>query len=420
MYAAVHKESGENLAVKVIKRSPKEAGDPELAARQHRILDNEVNIMKRLSSIGNNNLLNMHAHFEHTNGDCYLVLDACTGGELFDRIVAMAEEGKNYSEHDASELTLTMCKALQDLHANGILHRDLKPENLLFASKAPDAPIKIMDFGLAMLDGDDVHHSIVGTPGYVAPEVLIERRYGPECDVFSFGVVVYILLVGYPPYSGEDDDELFEQIKAGEWDMPAEDWDHISTAAKELIARMLDGNPETRITLAEVATHPWIVSNLPAKKKAHLPSAVKGMKAHSAKRRFKAVAKACILGSRLRRATRVKELILPRLGRGFSYDEQVRIQTAFEKHVSGGGHSVGGFVGRADFCEVMKELGEFYILFSADMLCCERVLLTVHATPLLVLFYLTIEKVLTACPSMPCTGRSITTATGEWISASFL
>merc|ERR1719198_2157866 len=155
-----------------------------------------------------------------------LVMELVTGGELFDRIVAKS----HYTEREAANTIATICAALKHLHKQKIVHRDLKPENLLYSDPTDEAIIKVADFGLArMVSAGDIMKTACGTPGYVAPEILQNKGYdSPAVDMWSTGVILYILLCGFPPFYEEELPALFDQILKARYDFPSPWWDSIS------------------------------------------------------------------------------------------------------------------------------------------------------------------------------------------------
>jgi calcium-dependent protein kinase len=179
----------------------------------------------------------------------HLITELCTGGELFDRIIAKTNSAEgHFSERDAAKLIRDILDAIAYCHdVKQIVHRDLKPENFLFLTPADDSPIKIIDFGLSRHDTQNlgVMKTKVGTPYYVAPEVL-KREYTKSCDVWSIGVITYILLCGYPPFYGDSDNEIFESVRIGRYDFPSPEWDDISRDAKDFIDSLLKKNPADR------------------------------------------------------------------------------------------------------------------------------------------------------------------------------
>jgi calcium/calmodulin-dependent protein kinase I len=185
----------------------------------------------------------------------YMVMEEMSGGELFDRIV----EKEKYSEKEASAVVKKLACALQYCHDMGIAHRDLKPENLLYQSPEDTAQIKIADFGLAKLvKGNSLMQTACGTPGYVAPEILEGKPYGAEVDLWSLGVIAYILLCGFPPFYDENNAALFASIKSGIFDFPSPYWDCVSASAKDLISRLLVVDSKKRFTAVQVLDHAWI------------------------------------------------------------------------------------------------------------------------------------------------------------------
>jgi len=193
-----------------------------------------------------------------------LVMELVNGGELFDAIV----EAGNFSEKDAAKTTQLLCAALDYLHTptgkRGIIvHRDLKPENILLSNKDDVTSIKIADFGLAkIIKNASMMKTACGTPGYVAPEVLENKGYeGGTPDIWSTGVILYILLCGFPPFFEEELPQLFSKILKGSYDYPSPWWDTIEAGEagpRNLVNRMLTVDPKKRITAKEVASHPWI------------------------------------------------------------------------------------------------------------------------------------------------------------------
>jgi len=187
------------------------------------------------------------------------VTELVTGGELFDKIV---EQG-SYSERDAAVLVSKMVSAIQYLHSRGIVHRDLKPENLLLKSPNSLTEIKIADFGLSKIIGPDNMVRMLtacGTPSYVAPEVLLSTGYDKEVDLWSIGVITYILLCGFPPFYDECLSNLFEDIMHARYEYPEEYWSHISDEAKDFVSRLLLVNPHQRMTATQALQHPWLVN----------------------------------------------------------------------------------------------------------------------------------------------------------------
>ncbi|GLH10848.1 RAC serine/threonine-protein kinase [Gryllus bimaculatus] len=184
-----------------------------------------------------------------------------TGGELFEDIVAR----EFYSEADASHCIQQILESVNHCHQNGVVHRDLKPENLLLASKQKGAAVKLADFGLAIeVQGEQqAWFGFAGTPGYLSPEVLKKEPYGKPVDIWACGVILYILLVGYPPFWDEDQHRLYAQIKAGAYDYPSPEWDTVTPEAKNLINQMLTVIPSKRITASEALKHPWICVCIP-------------------------------------------------------------------------------------------------------------------------------------------------------------
>jgi serine/threonine protein kinase len=155
----------------------------------------------------------------------------------------------------------TLCDALEYLHEKDIVHRDLKPENILLESTAPDAKIKIADFGLArMMKKNDVMKTACGTPGYVAPEVLQNKGYDSGAvDMWSTGVILYILLCGFPPFYEEELPALFDQILKGRYEFPSPWWDNISAGAKDMVRAFLTVNPKKRLTATGAKSNKWIL-----------------------------------------------------------------------------------------------------------------------------------------------------------------
>lgn len=222
-------------------------------------LEQEISIMKRVQ---HPNCIRLLEVFDE-KAKMYLVIDLVTGGELFERIIARG----HYSEKDAAQLLYSVCGAIGYLHNLGIVHRDLKPENLLYASNDPASQaydvIKVADFGLAkVIDNphDRTMSTTCGTPGYVAPEILEQRGgYGSEVDIWSLGVILYVLLCGFPPFYDENNAELFQQIKTGAYTFPSPYWDGISDLAKDLVKKMIQVEVSKRVTVKQTLEHPWVL-----------------------------------------------------------------------------------------------------------------------------------------------------------------
>ncbi|KAJ7238096.1 hypothetical protein O6H91_Y443500 [Diphasiastrum complanatum] len=194
----------------------------------------------------------------------HLVMELCEGGELFDRIIARG----HYSERAAAVVTHTIVEVVQICHKQGVMHRDLKPENFLFANKKENSPLKAIDFGLSVFFKPGERFSeIVGSPYYMAPEVL-KRNYGPEVDVWSAGVILYILLCGVPPFWAETEQGVAQAILRGSLDFRREPWPKVSENAKSLVRQMLDPDPKARLTAQQVLDHPWLQNS---KKASNVP-----------------------------------------------------------------------------------------------------------------------------------------------------
>nr|AZI75701.1 tCaMKII-GFP [Expression vector TaCPtCaMKIIGFP] len=237
--------AGQEYAAKIINTK-------KLSARDHQKLEREARICRLLK---HPNIVRLHDSISE-EGHHYLIFDLVTGGELFEDIVAR----EYYSEADASHCIQQILEAVLHCHQMGVVHRDLKPENLLLASKLKGAAVKLADFGLAIeVEGEQqAWFGFAGTPGYLSPEVLRKDPYGKPVDLWACGVILYILLVGYPPFWDEDQHRLYQQIKAGAYDFPSPEWDTVTPEAKDLINKMLTINPSKRITAAEALKHPWI------------------------------------------------------------------------------------------------------------------------------------------------------------------
>jgi calcium/calmodulin-dependent protein kinase I len=218
-------------------------------------LKTEVTILMDLS---HPSIVNLREVFEDDNY-VYMVMDLMVGGELFERICNDYPMG--YSEKTSAQIISKVVEAIQYLHEKGVIHRDLKPENLLYASPDDDSDIRITDFGLAKIyKGDVVVKTACGSPNYVAPEVLLNRAEGYTCgvDMWSIGVILYVLLCGFCPFYDENTAALFNLITSGSYSFPSPYWDHISDQAKDLITHLLEVDPKKRYTPTQVLAHPWI------------------------------------------------------------------------------------------------------------------------------------------------------------------
>jgi len=239
---AESKEDGNMHAIKII--------DKKALRGKEDSLENEIRVLKRLD---HKNVVKLLEAYE-SRTCVYLVMELVTGGELFDRIV---EKG-SYSEKDAADLIKQVLSAVAYMHEEGVVHRDLKPENLLYYSPDVDSKIMISDFGLSKMEESGVMATACGTPGYVAPEVLAQKPYGKAVDVWSIGVISYILLCGYPPFYDENDANLFAQILKGEFEFDSPYWDDISEEAKDFIRSLMCVNVENRLTCHNALEHCWI------------------------------------------------------------------------------------------------------------------------------------------------------------------
>ncbi|XP_067262257.1 calcium/calmodulin-dependent protein kinase (CaM kinase) II beta 1 isoform X6 [Chanodichthys erythropterus] len=277
--------TGQEYAAKIINTK-------KLSARDHQKLEREARICRLLK---HPNIVRLHDSISE-EGFHYLLFDLVTGGELFEDIVAR----EYYSEADASHCMHQILDSVHHIHQHDIVHRDLKPENLLLASKCKNAAVKLADFGLAIeVQGDQqAWFGFAGTPGYLSPEVLRKEAYGKPVDIWACGVILYILLVGYPPFWDEDQHKLYQQIKAGAYDFPSPEWDTVTPEAKNLINQMLTINPAKRITAQEALKHPWVCQRSTVASMMHRQETVECLKKFNARRKLKGAILTTMLVSR--------------------------------------------------------------------------------------------------------------------------
>ncbi|XP_016392199.1 calcium/calmodulin-dependent protein kinase type II subunit gamma isoform X15 [Sinocyclocheilus rhinocerous] len=281
----VKKSTGQEYAAKIINTK-------KLSARDHQKLEREARICRLLK---HPNIVRLHDSISE-EGFHYLVFDLVTGGELFEDIVAR----EYYSEADASHCINQILESVSHIHQHDIVHRDLKPENLLLASKMKGAAVKLADFGLAIeVQGDQqAWFGFAGTPGYLSPEVLRKDPYGKPVDIWACGVILYILLVGYPPFWDEDQHKLYQQIKAGAYDFPSPEWDTVTAEAKNLINQMLTINPAKRIMADQALKHPWVCQRSTVASMMHRQETVECLRKFNARRKLKGAILTTMLVSR--------------------------------------------------------------------------------------------------------------------------
>ncbi|XP_022995040.1 calcium-dependent protein kinase 34-like [Cucurbita maxima] len=282
-HLCTHKASGEQLACKTIaKRKLVNKEDIEDVRR-------EVQIMHHLT--GQLNIVELKGAYEDKHS-VHLVMELCAGGELFDRIIAKG----HYTERAAASLLRTIVQIVHTCHSMGVIHRDLKPENFLLLSKDETSPLKATDFGLSVFyKQGEVFKDIVGSAYYIAPEVL-KRRYGPEVDIWSVGVMLYILLCGVPPFWAESEHGIFNAILRGHVDFTSDPWPSVSPAAKDLVRKMLNSDPKQRLTAFQVLNHPWIKEDGEAPDTPLNNAVLNRLKQFRAMNKFKKVALRVIAG----------------------------------------------------------------------------------------------------------------------------
>ncbi|XP_060573843.1 serine/threonine-protein kinase 33-like isoform X2 [Ruditapes philippinarum] len=252
-----HKATNEEWAMKFINKE--KAGSSAI-----KLLEREVAILKKVS---HRNIIQLNEVFE-TGKRMFLVMELCTGGELAEAL----KEKRYFMESEVKVITKELASAITYLHKIDIVHRDLKLENIL-VSKFPDATnpedrlqIKVTDFGLSITKSgvghDNMMQDFCGTPNYMAPEIIDNKSYSQQCDVWALGVIVYTLFCGYFPFrSRNDDDSLYDIIKKGDIDFTDETWNEVSDEAKECIKKMLNTDPAHRLTASEVLNHHWITGD---------------------------------------------------------------------------------------------------------------------------------------------------------------
>ena len=264
-------------------------------------LQNEINIMKIMK---HDNIVGVYEALEDEH-NVYIAMELCTGGELFDAIVAQPEA--HFNERVAACVAKDLLRGIEYCHGQNVAHRDLKPENIILATDLPPCDdffteMKLIDFGLSRLYEDNtVMKSRVGTPYYIAPEVLM-RKYGKECDLWSAGVIIYILLSGYPPFRGESDKEIYDEIKNGPLEFVDDDgehiWEYVSDSGKDFIRALVERDLSKRLTAEQALAHPWIVE-LGPKDPQPLPSTVmRRLKRFANENYFKQAAKRVIAGEK--------------------------------------------------------------------------------------------------------------------------
>merc|ERR1712100_1009492 len=248
------KRSGRVYAVKII--------DKKNVGQDMNRLRIEIDI---LTKVKHPNIINLKEIMEDED-TLYIITELVTGGELFDKIVELGA----YTEADAAKLVARMVSAIDYLHSMNIVHRDLKPENLLLKDSSNVSEVKLADFGLSKIVSEGVQKQLMqtacGTPGYVAPEVLTADGYDKEVDLWSIGVITYILLCGFPPFYNEHLPVLFEAIMKADYDYPPDYWDEISDSAKNFIDRLLVVQPDERMTAEQALEHEWLAGAAPKKK----------------------------------------------------------------------------------------------------------------------------------------------------------
>lgn len=278
---AINTKTKEEFAVKIINTR-------KLTSRDLQKLEREARICRLLK---HHNIVRLHHVFQEDHVR-YMIFDLITGGELFDDIVAR----EFYSEKDASHCIQQILESVKYCHDNRIIHRDIKPENLLLASRTPGANVKLADFGLAVEAMDAGHYyGFAGTPGYLSPEVISKQPYSYAVDVWACGVVLYILLVGYPPFWDDNQQRMFAQIKRGTFEYPSPEWDSVTADAKDLINKMLIVDQHKRITAAQALDHPWIKNRDRVASKVHRQETITVLRKFNARRKLKAAVHTALL-----------------------------------------------------------------------------------------------------------------------------
>ncbi|XP_074560876.1 calcium-dependent protein kinase 18-like [Curcuma longa] len=246
-FVATEKATGEQVAVKRIDKNkmvlPVAVED----------VKREVRILSALK--GHENVVHFHDAFED-DSYVYIVMELCEGGELLDRM--LSKKDSRYTEKDAAIVVRQMLKVAAECHLHGLVHRDMKPENFLFKSTKDDSSLKATDFGLSdFIKPGKKFHDIVGSAYYVAPEVL-KRKSGPGSDVWSIGVITYILLCGRRPFWDRTEDGIFREVLKNKPDFRRKPWPQVSNSAKDFVKKLLVKDPRVRLTAAQALSHPWV------------------------------------------------------------------------------------------------------------------------------------------------------------------
>ncbi|KAL2230601.1 calcium and calcium/calmodulin-dependent serine/threonine-protein kinase [Sesamum indicum] len=314
-----HKSSigaNKHVAIKTLRRfspftQPRNPKSTVPATKQALISDalltNELLVMRRIVEdvSPHPNVIHLYDVCED-NGGVHLVLELCSGGELFDRIVAQ----ERYNEAGAAAVVRQIAGGLAALHRAGVVHRDLKPENCLFLSKDEDSTLKIMDFGLSSVeDFTDPVVGLFGSIDYVAPEALSRDKISPKSDIWSLGVILYILLSGYPPFIAQSNRQKQQMILNGQFSFYEKTWKNISSSVKELITILLKVDPDLRPSAEEILRHPWVTGEL-AKQEQMDAEIVSRLQSFNARRKFRAAAMASMLSSSFSlRTKKLKNLV---------------------------------------------------------------------------------------------------------------